>query len=338
VTVLVTGGSGLVGSHVIEALRARGEGVRALVRARAAPAVRALGAEPVIGEVTDAAAWRAASPGVRGIVHAAALVAHRGTLEDFLAVNVGGTHQALAAARATGARLVHISSVAVYGRTGPYSAGARGVTEDLPLGYIAEHDFYARSKRAAEEAVWEAAARGRLAVVAIRPNVIYGERDRLFAPRVVGAVRQGIVPQVGDGTNRLACVYAGNVAAAVALALDAPAAPGRAYNVTTDGEEALTQRGFVDAFAAELGVRVRRLRLPYAVARLAVDVWARWQLLRRPADYPGIGGAAVRFLAGDNPYAAERARRELGWSPPVPAREAVRRTVRWVLANEKPGS
>ena len=338
-TVLVTGGSGLVGSHVIEALRAGGEPVRALVRQPSAHSVAALGAEAVIGEVTDAAAWRAASAGVRGIVHAAALVAHRGTLDDFLAVNVGGTRQAVAAARATGSRLVHISSVAVYGRTGPYIAGAGGVSEDFPFGPIVEHDYYARSKRAAEEALWETAQRGGgLAAVAIRPNVVYGERDRLFSPRVVRAVRQGLVPQVGDGTNRLSCVYAGNVAAAVVLALDAPAAPGRAYNVTTDGETALTQRSFAEAFAAELGVRVRRLRLPYRVARCAVDLWARWQLLRRPTEYPGIGGAAIRFLAGDNPYVAERARRELGWTPPVPAREAVRRTVRWVLANEKPGS
>jgi len=338
VTVLVTGGSGLVGSHVIEALRSQGEPVRALVRSPAAPAVRALGAEPVIGDITDPASWRVASAGVRGIVHAAALVAHRGTLEDFLAVNVGGTRQAIVAARANGARLVHISSVAVYGRTSAYTAGAGGVTEDFPFGPIAGHDFYARSKRAAEEVLWEEAARGGLAAVAIRPNVIYGERDRLFSPRVVRAARQGIVPQVGAGTNRLSCVYAGNVAAAVVLALAAPAAPGRAYNATTDGKEALTQRGFADAFAAALGVRVRRLRLPYGVARLAVDLWARWQLLRRPADYPGIGGAAVRFLSEDNPFVTVRAQRELGWSPPVPAREAVRRTVRWVLANEKPGS
>src|SRR2546426_416784 len=255
VTVLVTGGSGLVGSHVIEALRSQGEPVRVWVRPPPAPAVRALGAEPVIGDITDPASWRVASAGVRGIVHAAALVAHRGTLEDFLAVNVGGTRQAIVAARANGARLVHISSVAGYGRTSAYTAGAGGVTEDFPL-----------------------------------------------------------------------------------RALAAPAAPGRAYNATTDGKEALTQRGFADAFAAALGVRVRRLRLPYGVARLAVDLWARWQLLRRPADYPGIGGAAVRFLSEDNPFVTVRAQRELGWSPPVPAREAVRRTVRWVLANEKPGS
>jgi len=339
-TVLVTGGSGLVGSHVIAALRAAGEPVRALVRpgTDAAAVVRALGAEPVTADLTDPASWRDAAAGARGIVHAAALVAPTRRLEDFLAINVEGTRAAVVAAAAAGARLVHISSVAVYGRTGAYAAGAGGVTEEFPFGRIAPHDFYAQSKRAAETALWEEAARRRVAAVAIRPNVVYGERDRLFSPRVVGVVRRGFVPQVGRGGNCLSCVYAGNVAAAVVRALDADAAPGRAYNVTTDGAGALTQRGFVDAFAEALGLRVRRVALPYRLARLLVDGWTRWQMLRRPGAYPGVGGAAVRFLAGENPFVAERARRELGWEPPVAAREAVRRTVRWVLENEKPGT
>jgi nucleoside-diphosphate-sugar epimerase len=339
-TVLVTGGSGLVGSHVILALRSRGEHVRALVRERSAPAVQALGADAVVGDVTDPEAWRRAAAGVRGIVHAAALVAQRGTLADFLAVNVGGTRQAIAAARTLGSatRLVHISSVAVYGRTGPYAAGA-GVTEDFPFGTIAPHDYYAQSKREAEHVLWEEQGHGGFTAVAIRPNVVYGEYDRLFSPRVVRAVRQGAVPQVGTGMNRLSCIYAGNVAAAVVRALDVAEVPagGRAYNVTDDGAAALTQRAFVDAFAAALGVRVRRIRLPYRLARLAVDLWARWQLVLHPASYPGIGSSAVRFLAGDNPYSAERARRELRWIPPTAAPEAVARTVRWVRANEKPG-
>jgi 2-alkyl-3-oxoalkanoate reductase len=345
-TVLVTGGGGLVGSHVIAALRAAGEPVRALVRpagegsgGSSAAAVRALGADPVTGDVTDPAAWRPACAGVRGIVHAAALVAPTRGLEDFLAVNVEGTRAAVAAAADAGARLIHISSVAVYGRTGAYAAGAGGVTEEFPFGPIAPHDFYAQSKRAAETVLWEESARRGVAAVAIRPNVVYGERDRLFSPRVVRTVRRGIVPQVGwTAANRLSCVYAGNLAAAVVRALDAPAAPGRAYNVTTDGAGALTQRGFVDAFASELGVRVRRVVLPYRVARFLVDGWTRWRMLRRPGAYPGVGGAAVRFLAGENPFVAERARRELDWEPPVAAREAVRRTVRWMLENEKPGT
>jgi len=329
VTVLVTGGSGLVGSHVITALVARGDNVRALVRPAARPAVAALGATVVEGDVTDPAAWARAATGVRAIVHAAALVAPNVPLDTFLAVNVGGTRHALATARASGARLVHVSSVAAYGRTAGDEPGAR-VAEDFPFRKIWERDYYALSKRRAEEAVWEEVGRGGVAVTVIRPNVIYGEYDRLFSPRVLWAVRGGIVPQIGPGTNRLSCVYAGNVAAAIVLALDAPAAAGRAYNTTDDGPDAFTQRAFVDAFARASGARVRRVRVSYGVARFAADALARWQMLVRPGRYPGIGGSAVRFLAGENPFVAERARRELGWRPVVDPREAVRRTVAWL--------
>jgi nucleoside-diphosphate-sugar epimerase len=70
--------------------------------------------------------------------------------------------------------------------------------------------------------------------------------------------------------------------------------------------------------------------MPYLVARFAVSAWARWQMIVRPGRYPGIGGSAVRFLAGENPFVAERARRELGWRPVVEPSEAVRRTVAWL--------
>src|SRR5207244_8337575 len=98
-TVLVTGGSGLIGSHVIEALRSRGETVRALVRPASRAAVEQLGAEAVPGDVTDLAAWRAATQDgkagrtggtggtVRASVHAAALVQRRGGWEDYVALN-----------------------------------------------------------------------------------------------------------------------------------------------------------------------------------------------------------------------------------------------------------
>ncbi|PYO96874.1 MAG: hypothetical protein DMD60_08740, partial [Gemmatimonadetes bacterium] len=75
--------------------------------------------------------------------------------------------------------------------------------EDFPFQPIAAPDFYARSKRMAEDVVREGATEGDLEAVALRPNVIYGERDRLFTPRVIGAVRLPFVPQIGPGTNRL---------------------------------------------------------------------------------------------------------------------------------------
>jgi len=336
-TVVVTGGSGLVGSHVIADLVAAGERVRAIARPPARDAVLRLGAEPVVGDVTDPAVWRAALDvpgGVRGVVHAAALVAPRARLADFIAVNVGGTRQAAVAARAAGARLVHVSSVAVYGRATTYAAGPGTVDESFPVAPLAPTDFYARSKRLAEDALWEETARG-LWSVALRPNVIYGERDRLFSPKVVRVVRTGVVPQVGPGTNVLSIVYAGNVAAAAVLALDAAVPGGAAYHVTNDG--ALTQREFVDAFAAALGVRVWRVRLARGPAALAVATTTALRRVLRPGRYGGVAAGAVHFLSGDNPYRSDRAQAELGWRPVVDPRTAIQRTVRWMMENETPG-
>jgi 2-alkyl-3-oxoalkanoate reductase len=328
VTVLVTGGSGLVGSHAIEALRASGEMVRALVHERSRGAVEALGAEPVVGDVTDPDAWRRAADGVRGIVHAAALVAPKASFEEFERVNVGGTRLAIEAARAAGARLVQVSSVAVYGRTAAYAAGRGAVDEDFPFQPIPDRDFYARTKRAAEQLVRAAAAGGGLSAAAIRPNVIYGERDRLFSPRVIRAVRRGIVPQIGPGTNHLSCVYAGNVATAIVAALE-PRRPGfRAYNITADAAPLLTQRDFFGAFAQALRIRLRRIRVPVALVRFGVRAWSRWLRWRDPTNYAGLGGAAVGFIIGENPYTVARAQQELRWQPAFDARSAIQRTVR----------
>src|SRR2546421_6246891 len=116
-SVLVTGASGLVGSHVVEALAARGEPVRALVRPASRAAALRLGAEAVAGDVTDPAVWQRAAHGVRAIVHAAAIVQRRASWERDVAVNVEGTRLAAAAAPATRVRVVHISSLA--GDRGP---------------------------------------------------------------------------------------------------------------------------------------------------------------------------------------------------------------------------
>src|SRR5438309_3792469 len=138
-TVLVTGGSGLVGSHVIEALRARGETVRALVRPTGRAVIERLGAEAIPGDVRDAAVWHAAVRGIRGLVHAAALLQQRASWQEYEAVNVDGTRLAAHAARTAGARLVHISSVAVYGGLANYRPESERRTEDFPFQRSEEH-------------------------------------------------------------------------------------------------------------------------------------------------------------------------------------------------------
>jgi nucleoside-diphosphate-sugar epimerase len=332
VTVLVTGAAGLVGTHVLDALRARGERPRALVRASARALVESLGAEAVVGDVTDAITWDRAARGVRGIVHAAALVVTRNSFDEFTRVNVGGTRLAIEAARKNGARLIHVSSVAVYGRTEVYAAGADGITEDYPFQPLPAADFYARTKRAADLLVQHESGRGDLSAVAIRPNVIYGERDRLFTRRLVANLRRGLIPQIGPGTNHLSCVYAGNVASAIVAALDAPSPapqPGfRAYNVTRDAPPLLTQREFIAAFAEAIGRPARFVSVPVGLVRFGIGVWSTLLKALFPGRYAGLGGAAVSFILGENPYSTERIRRDLGWTPPFDTRTAIARSVR----------
>jgi nucleoside-diphosphate-sugar epimerase len=332
VTVLVTGAAGLVGTHVLEALRARGERPRALVRPNARALVESFGAEPVIGDVTDAETWDRAARGARAIVHAAALVVTRDSFDEFTRVNVGGTRLAIEAARKNGARLIHVSSVAVYGRTAVYAAGTDGVAEDYPFQPLPDGDFYARTKRAAELLVQQEASgagRGVLSAIALRPNVIYGERDRLFTRRLIANLKRGLIPQIGPGTNHLSCVYAGNVASAIVAALDAPARPGfRAYNVTRDAPPLLTQREFFAAFAEAIGRPPRFIPVPVGLVRFGIGVWSTLLKTLFPGRYAGLGSAAVSFILGENPYSTERIRRELGWTTPFDTRAAIARAVR----------
>jgi len=329
VTVLVTGAAGLVGTHVLEALRARGERPRALVREHARAIVESFGAEPIIGDVTDAVTWDRATRGVSTIVHAAALVVTRDSFEEFTRVNVGGTRLALEAARRSGARLIHVSSVAVYGRTEVYAAGKDGVTEEYPFQPLPPEDFYARTKRAAEQLMQQEAGRHNLSALAIRPNVIYGERDQLFTRRLVANLKRGLLPQIGPGTNHLSCVYAGNVASAIVAAIAAPARPGfRAYNVTRDAPPPLTQREFFATFAAALGRRPRPIRVPVGLVGFGIAAWSALLKVIFPGRYAGLGSAAMSFILGDNPYTTERIRAELGWTPPFDTRTAIARSVR----------
>src|SRR5205085_185402 len=111
---LVTGATGLVGSHIAEQLVASGWSVRALVR-RESRWLDSAGVEQKVGDVLDAASFSAAARGCDTIFHNAAAITDRGGWETYRRLNVDGTRAAIDAAADAGARLLQLSSVAVYG-------------------------------------------------------------------------------------------------------------------------------------------------------------------------------------------------------------------------------
>jgi nucleoside-diphosphate-sugar epimerase len=327
VKVFLTGGTGLVGRHVIVALRARGDRVRGLARTAAAAAqLASLGAEPVEGDLTAASRLESTLAGCDAVVHAAAMVLSGKSWPTWHATNVLGTELVARAAARQRARLVYLSSVAVYGRQTTYDGGPGSVDEDFGLARpVSARDLYARSKRDAELAVWRVAGETGLSAVALRPCVVYGEGDRHFAPRVAWALRRGLAPVVGRGDNQLSVVYAGNVAAAVLAALERRDVDGP-FNVTNDG--GVTQRGFLEHFAAGLGISARFHRIPTGLARSAAGLWdAACRLLPRQVRLMRLG-TTVTWMVSENPYTSARAERQLQWRPVLAPGEAVERTGR----------
>lgn len=269
------------------------------------------------------------------MVHAAAIILTSGSWDDYRVANVIPTEQIARAAAKHGRRLVHLSSVAVYGRRTTYDGGPRSVSEDFGLERpLFPGDHYARSKREAEQAVWRVAEGSRLSAVALRPCVIYGERDRTFAIRVAKVVRRRVAPVIGSGANAMSIVYAGNVAAAVLAALDRRAVTGP-FNIANDG--ALSQRDFLDAFARGMGISLRTITLPAGPAFGAASAADALLRLVRPAAPMTMLKTAVQFLSAENPYVSDKARDQLGWTPLVPPRDAAERTGRWFAEHKTEG-
>ena len=332
----VTGGTGLVGRHIIEQLRGRGDDVVALARsAPAEAALRARGAVPLRGDLADTGALTRGIAESDATVHAAAVILSRRGWDRYHATNVAPAEAVARAAAHYARRLIHISSVAVYGRTTTYDGGTGSVSEAFGLdGPIFPGDHYARSKREAELAVWRVRDELGLSAIALRPCVIYGEGDRTFANRVASALRRGIAPLVGDGGNPLSVVYAGNVAAAALAALDRPAVTG-AFNVANDG--IVTLREFLTRFAAGLGVQLTFVRLPRALLWYAAAGADTLMRLGRPSSPMTLLKTGVQFLSARNPFVSAKAERELGWHAIVPAGDAVERTGRWFRERAHPG-
>ena len=327
---LVTGATGLVGSYVVERLVRDGWTVHALAR-QPSRFLTDLGATTTIGDVLDADGFSRAAAGCDVILHAAAAVTPRGGWEAYRRLNVDGARAAIAAAERSNARLVQVSSVAVYGPEGRYRADAGKTAEDAALKPLPERAYYARSKRESEQLVMHAHADGRIWATAVRPVVIYGRRDRQFVPRVARLLRLGIAPVIGSGNSTFSIVHAANVADGIVRAPFVDRAGGRAYNLANDYD--VTVRRFFELAGAGLGRRLRLVRIPAPVARRGLAAVKAVLRAMTGGRMSVVSTASLDWFTRDNPFSSERAKRELGWSPSVHPEEGVPDAFRWWLSN-----
>jgi nucleoside-diphosphate-sugar epimerase len=320
---VITGATGLVGSHIAEQLRAAGERVRAVVRRGSEAAwLRDLGVEVAEGDLLDQDSITSAFDGADIAYHCAARVGNWGAWQEFERDTVATTTHVVEACRRAGQpRLVHVSSISVYGH--PVLGPGEEVAETAALGQnYWVWDYYARSKVLAEEI-----ARTYPQVVIVRPSWIYGPRDRTTIPKLVPALLEGRVPIIGPGDNVLNLIYVGDVAAGTILAAQHPGGIGQAYNLCSEGE--ITQRDMLNAMTDALHVPRITRQAPFGLALRWAFLQEAWAKLWRRREPPTISRFIVYLVGRQTQYSIAKARTELGWRPRVGIQEGVHQALAW---------
>ena len=331
---LVTGGTGLLGSHIAAALVEQGHEVRALARRTSdARYLESIGAGIVWGDVEDYETLPQAVAGADIVFHAASRVALGwGEWEDFERTNVKGTEDLLKTSAEAGvSRFLHVSTTCVYSRLpGP----ATPLVETSPREASCTPDtYYHFSKLKAEEAVFGCQEQGKLNVTIIRPETIYGPRDRYGTDRMYSHVSKRIVLWPGKSSPLRAPVYASDVAELAILAATSDQAIGQAYNVAPP--QPVPYREMARHMIRAQGGKRVHINLPFRLMLLAAAMMEGWARLRRSKEMPFLTPAGLRSFSEDHLIDGSKARTDLGWEQEVSLEEGTRRYVEWRLSQKK---
>lgn len=317
--VLVTGGTGFAGGCLIRKLAASGEGVRALARTRpGAEVVRDLGAEPVMGDLTDRESLQKAVRGVEVVYHVAALFRQAGVKDQaYWDVNFEGTRALLELAlKAKVRRFIHCSTIGVLGHietppadeSAPYSPG----------------DIYQDTKCEAEKLALVFQREKGLPVTVARPAAIYGPGDlRLLKMFRLIARRRFVF--LGKGDVFYHPVFVEDLADGFILCARTPDAVGEIFIL--GGKEYVSLKDLVALIARQVGVPPPRIHLPVKPFQVLGTLCEK--LCIPLGIEPPIYRRRVDFFTKSRAFDISKARRVLGYNPKVSLEEGISLTAKW---------
>lgn len=307
---LVTGGSGFIGSHLLDRLSALGRPARALLRRKiAAPP----GIEVAFGDLDTGEGSGDALQGVTTVIHLAG-VTKALRPANYYTGNARATERLALAAAGSGLRFVYVSSLAAIG---PSLDGApvSEETEPHPITH------YGRSKLEAERIL-----RARIPdAVIVRPAVVYGPRDRdVFL--LLRSISKGLVIEIAGGERWFSAIYVEDLVEALLTAAECPKAAGHDYFVAHPKPANWTELG---AIAARImSRRPRVLRVPLPVAQAVGACAEAWSYV---SGKPGIisRDKVAEARCGNWVCDTRRAARELGYEARTPLESGLARTLAW---------
>jgi nucleoside-diphosphate-sugar epimerase len=315
--VLITGATGFLGGAMAFALADAGASVRALARSpQKAERLRRRGIEVVQGDLTDYESLKRATAGCERVFHVAVSY---GSLLQQRAANVEGTRLvARAAAEAGAERILHISSIAVYGNN--VRGLVRESTPPAPGAFA-----YAISKTEGEGALINEVCRAdSLGYTILRPGMIYGPGSQPWTAKMYSLARLRPTPWFGDGSGTTHPIYVDDVVGLALHAADHTAARGQVFNVTPD--PAPSWRTFLGAYQQIAG-HDRWLGAPPSLirglTRLIGPLTPKHSMLR---DAPEM----VDFATQQTTFAMQKARDLLGWQPATDLETGIQNCIPWL--------
>ena len=315
---LVTGGNGFVGRALCRLASERGHDTAALVGKPSSLPVREWVHAP--RDFANVGSVWPDDLSCDAVVHLAARVHEMGAneraqLERYRETNVAGSLRVARAAAERGCRrFVYVSSIKVMGEVDP------GVPLDESM-TPRPVDPYGISKLEAEAALRDLGLQTGMEVVCLRPPLIYGPGVRANFLRLVDAVAKGVPLPLGAAHARRSMVFVDNFVDALCVAAERDSIPSPVYHVT-DGED-VSVRELVMDIGRCLDVSPRLVPIPAGWLTLAGRLLGRGEVVQRLVTSLQVNGSLIRA--------------ELGWSPPLPRVEGLRRTIDWYRTNPDRG-
>ena len=320
----VTGGTGFIGSHIIDNLIRKGIQVRALIR-NSSNTERLMnrGIEFVYGDVLDSSSLKKYMDGIDLVFSAFGILGQWGMPEKtYRNINTKGVKNLIESCLESGIKqFIHVSSAGVLG--------------PLPDGVVADESFpynpsnlYEETKCEAEKEIISSAKKEGLPVTIVRPEFVYGPGD-IHVLGLFKAVQTGKFFILGDGRSLLHPTYIDDLIQGISLCTDNKAAVGKTFLIT--GENPISVEDLAKTIAEELGVSLPKIKIPLFIANIAAVLF-EWGT--KVADYePLLTISRVKFFTENRSFSCRKAGDELGYVPRVGFKEGVRRTVRWYRDN-----
>ena len=310
--ILVTGGTGFIGSYLVEYLLSKGKDVKVLVRN---PQKLKLDVDFIVGDVTDRDSLRKAFKDVDAVYHLAALFRHGVDPKDIWCVNYNGTKNVVDECLRHNVRLLHVSTVGVLGY-----ANSKPLDENSP--YRPNPNPYSQSKAKAEQYVLEKCNQGLDAVV-VRPAFVYGVGSTYGLNLLIDlVVRRKLKIVIGRGDNYIHPIHVKDLVKALVLVMD-KAKTGDIYIAAN--EKPIKLREFLNLVARYAGVRLH-YGLPPKLAYIILKLRG------------GIGGSSAKetiMAFTKNWFYRVEKLKLLGWKQEVRIEEGVKETVEWIVSLRK---